>query len=664
MRLSLITIPLLLAVALSLNACDLTLFSNTDNSSELNQVIGDDERETIENPEKIYGDTIGSLNLFNFHICTAFAISKNQILTANHCFDNVLFEYYTFQVSEKSYKITDYLRLEDIDVVVLTVADMNEAFEEKEQDVLEVSDDFVVSELKENGDAVVFKQFLDTVDFNSGEKLSIFARGYKNIFLKSCAEEKKSRLLKDTILLHALDTNYGSSGSPVMQNGKVVGVHLGYSKELDFNISIPMAIVRTSISLSESNKIPQDKISPDVSRLIEFIRESGLGDPDIDGGREGNGSDRGQNHDFTTETSDDDSNDDKDSKSNGNKSKEDGDSKRNGSGSESSEHRTSSSEKKSDLEFQKSWGEVSEKVKQVKQQKTLAIRKIIANNNYPFRGVAKSSAQGVKLSNLQKLHRRAQREVAKDTSPNGIVRQKFVDIGSEAKNVAYTEYLDGNVVDGDIAHNIAKEAFDLALSLTPYVGFSKDLYEAFSGKRLVDGAKLEGLDRALPIIGVGVGVATFGVVSSGGIKALGKIFGVIKKIASGGRLRKITQPVSDLVSKVFSSAKNVANVRWGTWTDLPRVTVNGTEYAKIGGRRYTRHAVDRMTPTGFGTAAGGTTGRGVPTMVVEATIKSGDLVKTQTMVNGAVRQTWRMGTVEVVTESSKEVVITVMRKGG
>ena len=96
---------------------------------------------------------------------------------------------------------------------------------------------------------------------------------------------------------------------------------------------------------------------------------------------------------------------------------------------------------------------------------------------------------------------------------------------------------------------------------------------------------------------------------------------------------------------------------------MPRVNVNGIEYAKIGEHRYTRHAIDRMVPTGFGTAVGGTAGRGVPTMVVEAIIKKGDLVKTET-IEGVVRETWQMGTVAVVTENSKELIITVMRKGG
>src|SRR5512146_409590 len=43
---------------------------------------------------------------------------------------------------------------------------------------------------------------------------------------------------------------------------------------------------------------------------------------------------------------------------------------------------------------------------------------------------------------------------------------------------------------------------------------------------------------------------------------------------------------------------------WGSWKDYPKVTVAGREYAEIGGRLYTQHAIERMLPSGLGTPAG------------------------------------------------------------
>jgi hypothetical protein len=105
---------------------------------------------------------------------------------------------------------------------------------------------------------------------------------------------------------------------------------------------------------------------------------------------------------------------------------------------------------------------------------------------------------------------------------------------------------------------------------------------------------------------------------------------------------------------------DIANVRWGTWSDLTKVTVDGAEYAKIGGRRYTRHAVDRMAPTGFGTAVGGIAGRGVPTIVLEAAIKSGEKVASE-VVNGVVRETWKMGRLSGGPRPSRRTLSTQLR---
>ena len=98
------------------------------------------------------------------------------------------------------------------------------------------------------------------------------------------------------------------------------------------------------------------------------------------------------------------------------------------------------------------------------------------------------------------------------------------------------------------------------------------------------------------------------------------------------------------------------------WSDLKKTNQNGSEYANIGNRFYTRHAVDRMTPKNFGTAVGGSEGRSVPTMVVEATIKAGEKIKTEATANGIIRETWKIGNVEVITENSKKIVVTVMTK--
>jgi RHS repeat-associated protein len=64
-------------------------------------------------------------------------------------------------------------------------------------------------------------------------------------------------------------------------------------------------------------------------------------------------------------------------------------------------------------------------------------------------------------------------------------------------------------------------------------------------------------------------------------------------------------------------AMSSSKLLWGTWNDYPKVVVNGQEYAKIGDRLYSHHAVNRMQPSGHrygaipGSTDGGSTG-GMP----------------------------------------------------
>lgn len=43
---------------------------------------------------------------------------------------------------------------------------------------------------------------------------------------------------------------------------------------------------------------------------------------------------------------------------------------------------------------------------------------------------------------------------------------------------------------------------------------------------------------------------------------------------------------------------------WGFWKDYPKVSIGGKEYAKIGERLYTEHAVTRFLPSGRRTISG------------------------------------------------------------
>ncbi|MCT4565098.1 MAG: hypothetical protein N4A68_12410 [Maledivibacter sp.] len=133
-------------------------------------------------------------------------------------------------------------------------------------------------------------------------------------------------------------------------------------------------------------------------------------------------------------------------------------------------------------------------------------------------------------------------------------------------------------------------------------------------------------------------------------------------------------PNSDLGLSMYSKETSNSKQLWGKWSDYEKVTIDGREYAKIGDKYYTRHAVDRMQPSGmrYSSTTDGRVGasriydvetidygRSISPTYVDDVLKNGTLIDTQT-VDGVVRQVWESGSVQVVTEG--DIVITIMTK--
>ncbi|WP_296318502.1 hypothetical protein [Gilliamella sp.] len=111
---------------------------------------------------------------------------------------------------------------------------------------------------------------------------------------------------------------------------------------------------------------------------------------------------------------------------------------------------------------------------------------------------------------------------------------------------------------------------------------------------------------------------------------------------------------------VKNSGSKEQKLDWNSWDYYEKVTVNGRVYAKIGDRLYSRHAVDRMLPSGLGSPAGTvSSGRNISSNIVEYVIKNG--AKTNSIVNGVERTVHRSGDVGVVTEGNGKFVLTILR---
>lgn len=170
-------------------------------SASVQQIVGKDDR----SPASLsYSDVIGSLSFGDYHVCTAYLSAPNVVSTAVHCApaqENI--ERYSFKTqSGKIFSLKKNLK---------NLSGRNASFETFEQS----------------------PKFLESATFNIQEPVSIISYSSRSKrFLESPAARAK---LTTQGLLHTLDTEPGSSGAPVLQNGRVVAIHEGALIESEQN---------------------------------------------------------------------------------------------------------------------------------------------------------------------------------------------------------------------------------------------------------------------------------------------------------------------------------------------------------------------------------------------------------------------------------------------
>ena len=170
-------------------------------------------------------------------------------------------------------------------------------------------------------------------------------------------------------------------------------------------------------------------------------------------------------------------------------------------------------------------------------------------------------------------------------------------------------------------------------------------------------ARFLGTDRTLDRIAEKyrgrVGRSASGLAGSDGLSFLGEVAWAFPPVIKGTALGTNTINAS---TKLGILQKPL----WTTWGNYSKVTIGGTEYAAVGSRLYTEHAVARMLPKSLGTPAGlKGPGRTVSPNLVDHIIRSG--TQLQSRVGGVLRTTHTAGQVSVVTESGGSLVVTILR---
>jgi hypothetical protein len=170
-------------------------------------IIGKDNRKVEKDRELL--SRIGSLDYNGNAICTVFASGRNEVTTAGHCFsDSPVASHYTVTIDNQKHAVQSVHKSKKADIAKLKVSGIAEYFES--------------AKAEENSETTV------TV-FSIEQRKILSARG-----------EKLNVDDSSSVLHYRNDTIKGSSGAPVLQNKKVVGVHLGSrvkdSEEVNFGV--------------------------------------------------------------------------------------------------------------------------------------------------------------------------------------------------------------------------------------------------------------------------------------------------------------------------------------------------------------------------------------------------------------------------------------------
>ena len=115
-------------------------------------------------------------------------------------------------------------------------------------------------------------------------------------------------------------------------------------------------------------------------------------------------------------------------------------------------------------------------------------------------------------------------EYAKENAPQGVITDRLLGASEVVLDKALESYNQGDAEIGDLLQEVSLTLTDIALSLTPGVGWGKDIYEAFTGRNLVSDEELSDVER---------GIAVFGVVTAGVGSKIGRAAKIFKAMRAG-----------------------------------------------------------------------------------------------------------------------------------
>lgn len=203
--------------------------------------------------------------------------------------------------------------------------------------------------------------------------------------------------------------------------------------------------------------------------------------------------------------------------------------------------------------------EIQGKIKKIVDEYNENLSEVIDNLPQPkegdFKDLPRTSPEHFNTRIIRDYNNYAKRVIAQTNGPMRKEQEALTLFADAALNVADRAYTRGHLVSGNEALNLGIAATDLALSLTPGVSWGKDIYEAITGEKLVDGSKLDAFDRTMAVLGAVTG--GIGSKLGTGVKAAKAGMDVFDSIVDAGKAADGLGDAVKTASGVLDSANKI-----------------------------------------------------------------------------------------------------------
>jgi hypothetical protein len=187
--------------------------------------------------KKTYSRSVGSLILKGDHVCVVSKVAHGWVLTANHCYKDILWGKYSVRLDGKNFNVSHQpKRVKALDVVLLPITQKDDPhWTDWSSPVVD--------------DGIPLIEF-ESIDQESPVNIITVRESFQHW---TATKDDHSYQVAGQFIYHGINTQAGDSGAPLLQDGKIVGLHLGYDESRPKNFAVSFGNIALSGFVNSRN---------------------------------------------------------------------------------------------------------------------------------------------------------------------------------------------------------------------------------------------------------------------------------------------------------------------------------------------------------------------------------------------------------------------------